>query len=57
MGNRLWRQYDDGSTQTNRTYAVDIVGKLPEILMEINDSGTAQKRYFYANSQVMGLEV
>ena len=50
-GNRIFK----GSTEVEkRKYIVDIVGDLPVILMELNNSGGIVKTYIYANSQIIG---
>ncbi len=52
LGNRVWKQsYDaSGPTTTTRKYIVDIVGKLPVILCEINTStGSLTRSYYYTN--------
>jgi len=55
LGNRVWRQYYDnsGPTTTTRKYVVDITGKLPTILCEI-DGSSLTKSYIYSNtSQIL----
>lgn len=36
-----------------RKYIVDVVGDLPVILMELDGSGSIEKSYIYANSQII----
>jgi len=49
-GNRIFK---DSSQSSQRKYIVDIVGDLPVILMELNNSGGIVKTYIYANSQII----
>lgn len=49
-GNRIFK---DSSESGQRKYIVDIVGDLPVILMELNNSGGIVKTYIYANSQII----
>ena len=62
MGNRIYKQIDNGTSVTEKKYIVDVVGKLPTILLEIQPGvddlfGTADdsigKTYMYANSQII----
>lgn len=55
LGNRVWKKYTSGSppVETERKYVVDITGKLPVILMELNSSGGIVKTYIYANSEII----
>ncbi len=51
-GNRIYKETNNGSTQ--RKYIVDIVGDLPTVLLEIDDSNDdIKKTYIYANSQII----
>ena len=53
-GNRIYRSV--GTSQ--RQYIVDIVGKLPVILCEIDpDDCSLKNRYYYANSQILAQDV
>ncbi|MGB2809425.1 MAG: RHS repeat-associated core domain-containing protein [Sedimentisphaerales bacterium] len=45
--------FKDSSESGERKYIVDIVGGLPVILMELNNSGDIVKTYIYANSQII----
>ncbi|MGB2809426.1 MAG: hypothetical protein WBC22_16920 [Sedimentisphaerales bacterium] len=49
-GNRIFK---DSSATGERKYIVDVTGKLPVILMELNTSGGIVKTYIYANSQII----
>jgi len=48
-----YRIFKDSSESGERKYLVDIVGDLPVILMELNNSGVIVKTYIYANSQII----
>jgi len=51
MGNRVLK---NSSANGNRKYIVDIVGKLPVVLAEIDTSdGSLEKSYYYASPQVI----
>jgi len=52
-GNRAWKETDDGQTTTTRKYIVDIIGRLPVILCEIEldpngDPSSLEKSYIYS---------
>ncbi len=49
-GNRIWK---NSSEDGIRRYIVDVVGKLPVILMELNSSNAIQKTYIHANGQIL----
>ncbi len=56
-GNRIYKSVDNG-TVTNRKYIVDVIGRLPVILLEIdpseNDPNDAiVKTYLYATAQIL----
>ena len=54
LGNRIWKQVNDGQTTTTRKYIVDIVPDLPVILMKIDTADSSiKKTYIYANSQLL----
>ena len=54
-GNRIYKSVDDGENVTERKYIVDIVGRLPVILCEIDpqNGGSLTNKYYYANSQIL----
>jgi len=53
-GNRIFKDVNDSGSTSTRKYIVDIVGDLPVILMEIDDSNdVVKKTYIYANSQIL----
>lgn len=49
MGNRIWKEYDDGQNTTRRKYIVDIVGELPTTLLEMapDNQNNIEKTYIY----------
>jgi len=49
LGNRVSKTVNE----SERKYIIDISGKLPVILMELNNSGGIEKTYIYANSQII----
>jgi len=52
-GNRIWKESTVSSQTDERKYIVDVVGKLPVILMEIDpESGSIVKSYIHANAQI-----
>ena len=53
MGNRVYKSTYDGSATTGRKYIVDIHGKLPTIVCELDTSGSLEKSYIYANAQIL----
>lgn len=51
-GNRIYKETTNGTTKCK--HIVDIVGDLPVILLEIDDSNDViKKTYIYANSQIL----
>ena len=54
-GNRVYKESTVSSVTTKRKYIVDVVGELPQILMELDpdNSNSIEKTYVYANDQVM----
>jgi len=55
FGNRIYKESTASSQTTKRKYIVDIVGKLPTILLELSpdDSYNAVKTYIYADGQIL----
>lgn len=49
MGNRVSKTVNE----SERKYIVDVSGKLPVILLELNASGDIEKTYIYADSQII----
>ncbi|MFC1677853.1 RHS repeat domain-containing protein [Planctomycetota bacterium] len=54
LGNRAWKESDIGGQTTTRKYILDIVGKLPVILCEIDPSisdpyNKVKNKYYYTN--------
>jgi len=49
-GNRIFK---NSSTNGDRKFIVDVVGKLPVVLMEIDDQDVIQNTYINANSQII----
>jgi RHS repeat-associated protein len=47
------RIFKDSSESGERKYIVDVTGKLPVILMELNTSGGIEKTYIYADRQII----
>ena len=50
MGNRVWK---NSTVNGERKYIIDITGRLPVILMELNTSETVIKSYIYENSRII----
>ncbi len=54
MGNRVYKSSTVDGVATSRKYIVDISGKLPTILCEIDTSDSSlEKSYIYADAQVL----
>jgi RHS repeat-associated protein len=53
MGNRVWRQSDDGEDTTTMKFVVDISGSLPTIIAEYSDPNSLANQYIYADAQIL----
>jgi RHS repeat-associated protein len=57
LGNRVWKKYTHGTDPVivdEHKYIVDITGKLPVILMDLNlTDSSLKKKYIYADRQIL----
>jgi len=54
LGNRVYKKSTAGGEATERKYVVDITGKLPVILLEIDPTDSSLKKsYIYADRQIL----
>jgi len=56
LGNRVWKRYTTGDppVEDEHKYIVDITGRLPVILMDLNlTDSSLKKKYIYADRQIL----
>lgn len=54
LGSRVYKKSTASGSATERKYVVDITGKLPVILLEIDSSDSSLKKtYIYADRQIL----